>query len=355
MVVPWGLASDHGAANVRRRLLDGCAVDTFMALDNRRGLFPVHRSLRFLVVTATPGRSASVLPMHRVPGDAAALDAWGERAPVSRDRPVHVTRDLLTLVSGDTLAVPDLRSEHELRLLERLWRAAPALADEHGWAVRFGRELNASDDRAVFRAAPPGLPVVEGKHVEPFRASAEGVARFVDEHDARQRLPRAPFARPRLAYRDVAASTNERTLIAAIVPAGTVTTHTLFCCRTELDAGQRQALCALLNSVVANWMVRRWVSTHVTVALVERLPVPSPRALGPWAPRLAELAETLSRPLSAAVRTATEARLHALAAVAWGLTREDMDVVLGDFPLLPPDLVAAIRVAFVSLAPTGRG
>ena len=43
--------------------------------------------------------------------------------------------------------------------------------------------------------------------------------------------------RSRLAYRDVASSTNRLTLIAAIVPPGVLTTHTLFCSREASGPG----------------------------------------------------------------------------------------------------------------------
>ena len=47
--------------------------------------------------------------------------------------------------------------------------------------------------------------------------------------------------RPRLCYRDVAGASNRLTLIAAILPAGCVSTHTVFCLRTPL-AIERAAL-----------------------------------------------------------------------------------------------------------------
>ena len=55
-------------------------------------------------------------------------------------------------------------------------RSFQPLGDPGGWGVRFGRELNATDDRHAFRTAGGGLPVVEGKHIEPFRVDRVGDA-----------------------------------------------------------------------------------------------------------------------------------------------------------------------------------
>ena len=75
----------------------------------------------------------------------------------------------------------------------------------------------------------------------------------------------------------MASSTNRLTLIAAIVPPGAVTVHTLFCLRNVMPVDDQVVLCCLLNSFVANYLVRLWVTTHLGTTTVERLPVPRPR------------------------------------------------------------------------------
>src|SRR4030095_1735587 len=109
----------------------------------------------------------------------------------------------------------------------------PARRRRESWAaghIHFGRELNATDDRAHFGRT--GLPVLEGKQIDPFRARVADATSFIDRRVAERLLRRrTPIDRPRLAYREVAAATNRLTLIAAIVPASVVTTHTIFCLR----------------------------------------------------------------------------------------------------------------------------
>ena len=150
--------------------------------------------------------------------------------------------------------------------------------------------LNATEDRQSF--GPRGLPVIDGKHIAPFRANPGTTERFISETHAGKLLPSAPFRAPRLAYRDVAGFGNRRTLIAAIVPRDVVTTHTLFCLRNALPAEQQAFLCALFNSSSLNRMVRMLMGSHVTTGLVEHLPAPL------WTgardqQRLAELARQL--------------------------------------------------------------
>src|SRR5947209_17534022 len=55
LVLPSGFATDQGSAALRRLLLSRCRVDALVAMDNHRGVFPIHRSVRFLLVSASAG------------------------------------------------------------------------------------------------------------------------------------------------------------------------------------------------------------------------------------------------------------------------------------------------------------
>jgi len=148
------------------------------------------------------------------------------------------------------------------------------------------------------------------------------------------RVPR----RARLAYRDVASATNRLTLIAAIVPARAVTTHTLFCLRTPLPLSAQRVLCALLNSYVANYLIRLRVNTHVTVSLVSRLPVPLVAHGHPLFARLAACSEALSIGAEATEDMEEYAEIQAIAARLYRLNATQFEHVLATFPLVPREV-----------------
>jgi len=248
-----------------------------------------------------------------------------------------MTRALLARLSGDDdLAIPEMRGERDVQLLERISARFPTLSAAEGWHVAFGRELNATDDRGLFVDAgrsDHGRPVLEGKAIEPFKASTSA-CRYRVREDVQVAVPR----RPRLAYRDVASATNRVTLIAAIVPASAVTTHTLFCLKTALPIDAQHVLCALLNSFVANYLVRSRVNTHVTVNLVSRLRVPRLEPTNRIYRRLSALAETLMHSPSNAESQPEYAELQALVARAYELSEDDFSHVLATFPLIPKSI-----------------
>ena len=238
LVLPWGLASDHGSAALRRLLFERCDTDAIVGFENSGGIFPIHRGVRFLLLSASPGSATREVRCRLGERDPAVLEEAdsGLDAGAARDRGVTLTPALLRRLSGPGLAIPYLTGRPELQLVERLVAAYPALADERGWGARFGRELNRSDDKPLFSRRKTGMPVVEGKHIDPFGVRLDDCDFRVANPDG---LPgpalREAVRRHRLAYRDVASATNRLTLISAIVPPGAVTVHTLFCLR-ERDA-----------------------------------------------------------------------------------------------------------------------
>jgi hypothetical protein len=349
LVLPSGVAIDHGSAALRQALLTRTAVDTLIGFDNHRAIFPIHRSVRFLLLTTTTGSSSST-PVVRARfgvSDPAWLDGVPDSASTRPDLyPIVLSQPLLRRWSGDALIVPELHNPIDVQILEKIAARVPPLGAADGWQARFGRELNATDDRRHFSARGRGLPVLEGKNLEPFRVHVDEARHAIRASDAARLLNGArTFGRPRLAYRDVASATNRLTLIAAIVPDNVVTTHTLFCLKTPLAADEQWFLCGVLNSFVANYIVRPQVSTHVTAGIVERLPVPRPARESDAFKAIALAA----RRLSAKPKEDTAyAELQAHVAMLYGLTAEEFRHVVSTFPLVEEGVREASLTAFRS-------
>ena len=346
LLVPSGLLTDAVASGLRRLLVERHGLESIAVFDNRRGIFPIHRSLRFAAITAIRnGRSPGIRCRF-------GLDTVDDTPALEPHRgdgfPIRLTPALLRSLSGEELAFPDLPSQRDLVLIERLAAKHKALSDRAAWGVTFGRELNASDDRDCLtdRPRPDDLIVVEGKHLEAFRARLDLAPRRASRSRVVRRLGRrgAVVDEPRLAYREVAASTNRTTLIAAILPAGTVSVHTVFCRREKLQPPAERVLCALLNSYVANYWVRRWVTLHVTATVMARLPVPIPT--GP----LFDEIEAGARVLAMGHKPDVEARLQAACAEAYGLDHDALTHILDTFPLVEPAARRAALDAFANRA-----
>jgi N-6 DNA Methylase/Eco57I restriction-modification methylase len=336
ILVPGGLLADHGCARLREALFEGYAIDGVIGFDNNEGIFPIHRGMKFTLLTATRGGSTTELAVKTGLRSPADLDDVPDEGPAGGE--VRVPLVLVRRFSGPGLAVPEFRADADRAIVAKIVAQVPALGSSNGWHVRFGRELNATDDRAHF--GREGWPVLEGKLLDPFEVRVDEAAAFIDAKIARRLLgPRA--GRQRLAYREVAAATNRLTLIAAMLPADTVSTHTIFCLRDALPLADQWCLCGILNGFVANYLVRLRGGTHVPAAVMHALPAPRP------SPEVCErIAAWTNDASTGRDDPPTRARLHAATARIYGLDANELRHVLSTFPLVPDVERAAVLDAF---------
>ena len=163
---------------------------------------------------------------------------------------------------------------------------------------------------------------------------------------------------PRLAYRDVASNTNERTLISAVLPPSVFAGNTLIV-ETQTSNETMLFLVALFNSLTLDYVIRAKVTSHLSMFYMYQLPVPRLTAGDPFfdaiVPRAARLTCTspafadlwqavmgeawtpASGVTDAVARQSLRDELDALVAHLYGLSRADFAHILGGFPLVFPD------------------
>jgi hypothetical protein len=107
-----------------------------------------------------------------------------------------------------------------------------------------------------------------------------------------------------------------------------------------MDEDDQWCLLALLNSFIANYIVRLRVTTHVTTEIVSRLPAPRPARKSTAHTTLATLARTLA---ADGVDKRSEAYIELQATVAhlYELSTAQFAHVLSTFPLID----SAVRTA----------
>ena len=216
---------------------------------------------------------------------------------------------------------------------------------------------------------------------------------YVDEAQGREALTKRgmedtgqpyDYQSYRLGFRDIAASTNERTFISAIVPpqafhGNKVPTVKVFDSegkRLISDATQLY-LCAVWNSFTLDWLLRKQVTTTVNFFYVYQLPVPRLAGGHPTFDRLAELAARLvcTTPAFDALavemgigdhtegatdpdeRAAIRAEIDARVALLYGLTETEFEHVLfhegiTGFHRVPPGTREDALAAYRALAPS---
>lgn len=327
MVTPSGIATDKTTSPFFRSLVDSRSLHTLLDLENRDGAFAeVHRSLKYTVWIAVRDdprddfECAFFLRSHELRGD----------APAERSRMGAAD---LALVNPNTRTCPVFRAPRDADLTRAIYLRVPVLA-RHApegtvapWGVVYRRMLDMTNDSRLFRTAreleaegcyrvAPNcwkrgeelyLPLYEGKMVGMYDHRAASVS-VNPENVHRQTSPSPTTDEQRadpsfhptplhwvdarevdarlgcwerqwlLAFKDVTAPTNERTMIAAILPL-VAAGNSLAILEASAGAVEHCLLLACLNSLPLDWIARQKVGgQHLNWFIVEQLPVLAPEA-----------------------------------------------------------------------------
>lgn len=392
LLLPSAFHASEGASGVRRLYLRELRLDICFSFENRRRLFEIDGRFKFAVVVASARPGAAERGESRAdPGPPAretARVAFYLHDPEwlsGPDRALRYDAAFIERTGGEHLTLPELRSAADVRVVEACHDAGETFGAARGrLRVATSQELNMTYAADLFTPAetvlPPGadarepavhaqlvqrgyLPLHEGKTFHQYTDRWESGPRYLVALDALRDRPRAPRAARfyRLAFRDIASSTNERTGIFCLLPPGVLCSNKAPCERAPFarpDAASLTLL-AIANSFPFDHLLRTRVQSTVNLFLLDACPVPG-RALEP--PRARFLAHAALRlscnhegylPLWRAQlggewresspvytwpvladwdeRRATRAAVDAVVAEAYGLSRSDYAHVLSSF------------------------
>ena len=378
-IVPTGIATDDGNKAYFADVTQRGRLVSLYDFENRGGIFPsVHRSYKFCLLTLGAAESAEFVCF--------ATQVAHVHDPRRR---FTLTPDEFRLINPNTLTFPVFRSERDAELTKKLYRSAPVLIEEgrtdgNPWGIRFSQGLfNMTSDSHLFADAPGAgrLPLYEAKLIHQFdhrwaTYGNDGNSRdvtlaekadpdfgvtpryWVEESEVTQRLVDKRWQNTWLmGWRDICRSTDERTVIASVMPLSGVG-HTLPLFMTGHPPRSVAALLANLDSLALDYIARVKVGgTHLTYGYLKQFPVLSPGTytdadLAFIVPRVLELTYTAhdlapwARDLGydgppfafdPDRRAILRAELDAYYARLYGLTRDELRYILDPADVMGPD------------------
>jgi hypothetical protein len=372
LVVPDGICNGRGTTQLRRLIFEQTSLKGLFCLENRKQVFEgVDSRFKFVIFTFQKGGKTHNFPAAYMRTDVRELARFPTEGAINID--VKLVRDL----SPDLLSLTEFKNAEEIAIARKFLKF-PRLDEEfpEKWNVVLAQELNMTADSSLFHKerSAERLPLVQGGMFHQFEAAlaepkfwikeAEGrLAVLGREKDIGQRLPYQTY---RLAHRRIARSTDERSVIACVLPPGRFCADTAQTTREAIEPGPLLFLTAVLNSFVVDWELRLRITTHVDMHFVYAIRVPrltsADPAFAPLMKRGAQLtcvtpefrALAKEAGLGSHHQSATEsgerARLRAeidgLAAHLYGLTESEFAHILSTFPLVSESVKLMARNAF---------
>ncbi len=384
-IVPTGIATDDSTKAYFGHLAQSHQLASLYDFENREAIFPgVHRSYKFCLLTLGPSEEAEF---------AFFLTQTAQRADARRRFTLNA--EDFTRINPNTLTCPVFRARRDAELTRALYQRVPVLIrearggqpEQNPWGIRFMAMFHMSGDSHLF-ADHPGedrLPLYEAKMIHQFdhrwasyrvatdKAVATEVAPadkqnpdftvtpryWVDAAEVHQRLADKGWDRHwLLGWRDICRATDERTVIASVMPvAGAGDTLLLM----FPDVGHRKKIACLFadqNSLVHDFVARQKVGgTHLKYHVKKQITVLPPDAytetdLAFIVPRVLELTYT-ARDLQTwaqdlgyngapfafdpARRAVLRAELDTWYARAYGLSRDELRYILDPADTEGPD------------------
>ena len=411
LLTPSGIYADKTAARFFKSLSTSGRIGGLFDFENRKVFFKdVHASFKFCALIFGGEE-------RRFEQTKCAFFLHDTRSVDDPQRCFPLAPDDFARVNPNTGTAPVFRTRRDAAITRRIYERHPVLVDRSGaeerraWPVRYHTIFHMTNDSGLFRTAAQldadgfyrvagnrwkkgatlCLPLYEGKMVQAFDHRAASVIvnpdnlnrpaqpqeATPDQHAEFSWLPDPQFwirsdARLKwpaelgwaVAFKDVTAPTNVRTMIASLVPrAGFGNTLPLLLPlpdKTNIYRERSWLLAGCLNSFAFDFVARQKVQgQHLNWFVVEQLPVIAPgdydRRFGATTARelvrghLLRLTYTardmtpFARDLGYAgpsfswdpeVRRHLRARLDALYFHLYGLSREDAAYVLDTFPIV---------------------
>jgi len=294
-LLPAAFASDAGMTELRERYFEQFEIARWTGYENRAGYFPIDGRYKFGLLAATRSNSGT----KRLSVRSFAME------PSEVDAPhIPLRRSDIALIGGKYHIIPELFHRRELDVLRRvLSSGSPLLEPGPLGKVRYRREVDLSLGRERFqhvshekitkigdgtfqnRKGVLFAPLMEGRLVGAYdcaqKSWVSGAGRTaVWEDNADKPLGQCmpqyvmgvdSVLSPRVAFCDVTASTNTRTVIATLVPEGWHCGNTA----PVLEFGDwlhAYAGLGIMNSMVFDWIARRMISgLHLNKFILEGL------------------------------------------------------------------------------------
>ena len=382
--VPEGLYNGANATAIRRELFTAFRLEHLAGFENTKGIWfdKIDTRMKFcLYVAWKGGKTDQFNAAFRVNSSqklAEFMTGNGLRIPVS----------VVEEFSPDAVAVMEFAAQSEIDICARMYALYPKFGAEIEGLPRrhYMAEVHMGNDRSLFSEGTGGLPVFEGRMIDAYDYRAKG---YISGRGRSAVWEDYPFGSPskriqpqwrileekipeklgdriyryRVVFGDVASPTNQRGLIAGLLPGHVVSGHTVP--TIEFSSADFQYLMlwiGVANSFAMDFLVRTKVSLHMSYTIMDSLPFPRDFANTPSAAAIAhracalcavgeEMDEFRAQAVKAGILEASEAVVEApdqrailaseidalVARDVFGQSKQEMLYILDPDNILGPD------------------
>ncbi len=344
ILIPSGLYTDEGCLPLRDLFFSNSRIESLYCFENRwPDVFPsVDNRFKFITFSTRKGGETESFRCAFMRHDPTRLELIEQAAP-------RVTLEQVRHFSPNALGLMEFNNQMDVDVTTRIYSDWPLLGDDVPgvWNANFDAGLHMTSASHLFekydggRISDDETLLWEGKNIWHFDGDAMQRSTRLNRKKACTESGDRAWAceRFRVAFRDVAASTNERTLIATIIPPGyhgntlpSISSAHPKAPKPCPNGAQSVFLASVFSSYVCDFVIRMKVTNHMNFFYMKTLPIP----------RLGS-----GDPGDAVYFWPVVARALRLVCT----TEEYADLWAEVFPQLPADTLAALALAPAAYGP----
>jgi hypothetical protein len=276
---------------------------------------------------------------------------------------------------SETLSLPVMGGDASVGVMNQFYKSPRLNRNRSDIQFRPVVDLHASADKNLYdfdlTSKPGRIPILKGSSFSLWEPDAGGIYAYTELKSLRShlwtKLQRAmkhrasayfgkvftpeqlPLDSARIAFRLITNRTNSRTTVVCLLPPQSTAQHSVQFLFNIGDDKRREAfLLGVMSSIPFDWVSRKWVELNFTFEVLENMPVPVfedsmiCKEIVELAGRLAAIdsrfelwASAVGIPVGSANEDSTKleliAKLDALVAHAYGLTRDQLEYVFETF------------------------
>ncbi len=378
IVIPSGIYTDLGATGLRKMLFEQTQITGLFGFENRKMIFEgVDSRFKFVVLTFAKGGATiafSATFMRHEPAELASFP---------NENALLMSVDLVRRLSPEPMSLMEFDNKLDIKIADKMTRF-PLFGEvlSNTWNAILTNEFHMTNHSYLFKTkgGSSRLPLYEGKMIHQFDHLFAEPRYWVDKNEGRKAVlgrmqdkgQTLGYQTYRLGFRDIASSTNERTMISTIIPptfhGNKIPTVKVFDegGKRLIDNKTQLFLCAIWNSFCLDWVIRMKVTTTLNFFYIYQLPVPRLTAADPAFTPIVERAAKLicttpefddlaaevglgshqNGVTAPAQRAQLRAELDGLIAHVYGLTEAEFSHILSTFPLVAQPVKVAAQNAY---------
>lgn len=351
-IVPAGLIRSQGTEKLRRYLLNESSQLKYYLLDNKSLFFEIDSRFKFIIISHD-----KISCEHKKSDGFIFSICTAKQNHIYCREDIYFNTDELEHIRKD-LTIPECRNTLEKDLFFKIYKNG--ISWKNNWEIDISREVDMTNNKVDFynNNTPNSIPIIEGRMVQQYRFGAK--AYISGSGRSAKWIPCSGEIKPqfyinikkineqlldritsyRVGYCDIAGQTNERTMMSAIIPPYVVCGNKVPTIRFIGDNSNEYMYfwLGVSNSFVFDWLLRRVISTTANYFLLFSVPMPNINITNDIAQKIISKSKFLTNMGAEFYTDVTMANLRAeidiLVALAFGLSFEDIELIMEDFPLL---------------------